>query len=155
LEVLTVSEHATRDRRYDEALKKAQRKGAQLDDVARLLTAAHEAGDRRATYALATWYLHGHVFKKNLRRSITLLRQAANGHIPDALYDLAVCHEQGEGVPENTRKAFELYLRAALQGESQSFYEVGRCYYHGIGVARDRPLARIWFERAEQLGIEA
>lgn len=150
-----MSDHETRDQRYDEALKESRRKGAQLGDVAPLLTAAHEAGDPRATYALATWYLHGRVFKKNVRRSVTLLREAAKHHIPDALYDLAVCYEQGEGVSKNSRKAFEFYLRAALQGERQSVYEVGRCYYHGIGVARDRQLARIWLDRAEELGINA
>lgn len=150
-----MSDHETRDRRYDEAWRKARRKGAEPDDVAPLLTAAHEAGDPRATYALATWYLHGRVFKKNVRRSVTLLREAAKRRIPDALYDLAVCYERGEGVSKNSRKAFELYVRAALQGERQSVYEVGRCYYHGIGIARDRRLARVWLDRAEELGIEA
>lgn len=59
----------------------------------------------------------------------------------------------GKGVVKNARKAFELYLRAALHGEQQSVYEVGRCYYHGVGVARDRHLARIWLDRAAELGI--
>jgi TPR repeat protein len=145
--------NAIRDHRYDEALRRSRRKGAQLEAVAPLLTAAHEAGDARATYALATWYLHGRVFKKDIRRSVALLRKAAKHQVPDALYDLAVCYEKGEGVPQNARKAFEFYLRAALEGEKQSVYEVGRCYYHGVGVARDRHLARVWLDRAEELGI--
>ena len=147
------SRPAIRDRRYDEALKKARRKDAPLAEVAELLEAAHEAGDARATYALATWYLHGRFFRKDRRRAVALLRKAAHHRVPGALYDLAVCYERGEGVTKSSKFAAELYLQAALHGEKQSVYEVGRCYYYGIGVAKDRKIAEVWFERAEKLGI--
>lgn len=134
---------------YDLAEKKARRKNPPLAEVARLLEAAHEAGDARAAYALATWYLHGKFFEKNMRRAVALLREATEGDVPDALYDLALCYENGEGVRRNAAKAVELYLRAALLGETQSVYEVGRCYYYGIGVEKDRRIARVWLDRAE------
>ncbi|HEV7920158.1 MAG TPA: tetratricopeptide repeat protein [Thermoanaerobaculia bacterium] len=142
------------DPRYDESLEKARRKNPPLDEVARLLEAAHEAGDARATYALATWYLHGKYFDKNLRRAVALLREAAEGDVPDAVYDLAVCYEQGEGVARNERRAVELYVKAALLGEKQSVYEVGRCYYYGIGVEKNRRIARVWLDRAKQLRVD-
>jgi len=125
-----MSTRALHDKRYDDALKKARRKAAPLAEVAALLEAAHGAGDARATYALATWYLHGKFFEQNARRAVTLLKEAARNDIVDAIYDLAVAYEEGRGVQTNPRKAVELYLRAALQGEKQSTYEVGRCYYY-------------------------
>jgi TPR repeat protein len=141
-----------RHKSYEAALQKARLKRAPLEAVSKLLETAHEAGDARATYALATWYLHGKHFKKNVRKSVSLLRKAASQDLPDALFDLAVCYERGEGMKSNAKKAAELYLRAALHGEMQSIYEVGRCYYYGIGVHADRDIARVWFQRAEEVG---
>jgi TPR repeat protein len=138
------------DKRYEKALVIARGANAPLAKVASLLTAAHEAGDARATYALATWYLHGHFFKKDIRKSIALLKESAQFNVPEALFDLAVCYEKGAGVAKNERKAIQLYLRAALHGEKQSVYEVARCYYHGIGVNQDRQIAGVWRDRAEE-----
>ena len=149
-----MSRTETQNELYDAALKLASASDADYERLAPLLGAAHESGDARATYALATWYLHGRVFKKSLRKAIALLRAAAAKNMADALYDLAVCYENGEGVPRNDRKAVQLYLRAALQGDRQSVYEVGRCYYYGIGVGMDRSIARVWFDSAGELGIQ-
>jgi uncharacterized protein len=91
----------THDVRYDTALKKARRKNAPLKEIAELLSAAHEAGDARATYALATWYLHGKFFQKNLRSALKLLRQAASEGVADAMCDLAMCYLEGRGVRAN------------------------------------------------------
>jgi uncharacterized protein len=97
--------------------------------------------------------LHGHVFKRSIRTAVALLREAAQRNVADALYDLAICYEEGTGVRKNVKKAVELYVRAALQGERQSIYEIGRCYHYGIGVAQDRSIARVWLDRAEEVGV--
>ena len=143
----------THDTRYDTALKKSRRKNEPLKEVSELLSAAHDAGDARATYALARWYLYGKFFKKDLRAALRLLRQAAKEGVPDAMCDLAMCYLEGRGVPANPAKAAEFFLKAALAGEKQSIYEVGRCYYHGIGVTRDRRIAWVWLDRARELGV--
>lgn len=147
-----MSRSSALDKPYETALARANDCDEPLSDLASLLTAAHEAGDARATYALATWYLHGRFFKKDMRKSIALLRKAAQNDVPDALFDLAVCYEKGAGVAKNPRKAIQLYLRAALHSEKQSVYEVARCYYYGIGVQQDRSIARVWQDRAEEVG---
>ncbi len=144
-----------RDVRYNEALKRMRKKDADLAEVAELLTAAHDTGDARATYALATWHLHGRHFTKNVRKALSLMKQAADQNVPDALFDLAVSYEKGEGLAANEKKAAALYLRAALQGEKQSVLEVARCYYHGIGVEKDRNIARVWQDRAHELGVDS
>ena len=148
------SSQASIDERYDKALEEASQPTADLKTVEALLIAAHEAGDARATYALATWHLHGKVFSKNTGRGLELLKIAAKHGVADALFDLAVCYETGEFVRKSTRKAAELYLRAALLGEKQSIYEIGRCYFYGIGVALDKIIARVWLDRAAELGLD-
>jgi hypothetical protein len=100
--------------RYALALERMAGELEDLGPVAALLEEAHLAGDGRATYALATWYLFGRLYRRNLRTAVRLLRKAAESEVPDALYDLAVCYETGEGAAENPRKAAELYLQAAL-----------------------------------------
>lgn len=139
---------------YEVALKLVQSTGRRTRKVYDLLVLADKAGDARATYALATWYLHGTRFtKRNRIRAVELLRRAAAENIPGALFDLAVSFEKGIVVKKSVRKAFEHYLRAALLGDRQSLYEVGRMYFHGIGITKNRKLAEIWGDCAEHFGI--
>jgi TPR repeat protein len=140
--------------KYERALKLMRSSGRKTRRVYELLIAADASGDARATYALATWFLHGTKFtKKNIAHGTRLLQLAASKNIPNALYDLAVSYEQGVEVRKSKRQAFNLYLRAALLGERQSIYEVGRMYYYGIGVRKNRRLAEIWLDCAELRGI--
>jgi TPR repeat protein len=138
---------------YETALVEANKKNPDNNKVLSLLTKSLEEGNPKSAYALGTWYLHGYHVKKNLRKAIQLLRKAARENISEALFDLAVCYEKGAGVKKNEKLALEHYLCAALHGDEQSVYEVGRCYYHGIGVDKNRRVAKVWLDRASELGI--
>jgi TPR repeat protein len=118
-----------------------------------LFEQAHESGDPRATYAIATWYFHGKYVKKNINKAVILFKESARKKVPDAMYDLAACYEGGTGVKKGKKKAFELYLKAALRNDHQSVEEVARCYWFGIGVNINKRVARIWYERAKELGV--
>ncbi len=139
---------------YEEALAAAMTEDCDTGRVEQMLRAARDHGDSRATYALATWYLHGKHFRRNLRMAVGLFREAARADVPDAIYDLAVCFEEGIGVRMNLQLAARLYVRAALLGQKQAVFEVGRCYYYGIGVGRDTRMGNIWLDRAKTLGID-
>ena len=141
------------DALYKKALAEASKKKPSLDRAFELLNRAVEAGSNDATYALATWYLHGQHVAPNLTKGTRLLKIAAKNLVPDALYDLAVSYETGKGVRRNEPRALELYTGAALRGDKQSIYEVGRCYYHGIGTPKNRRLSKIWLDRARELGV--
>jgi TPR repeat protein len=39
-----------------------------------------------------------------------------------------------------------------LRGEPGALKEVGRCFYHGYGVARNTKIARVFLDRAAELG---
>lgn len=140
---------------YELALKAASRKRPDLARAGALLEDAHDQGDRRATYAMATWYLFGNeAHPKNLHKAVQLLKLAAKADIASAHFDLAVSYEKGQGIKKNEQAAYRHYLAAALNGDNDSLTEVGRCLYYGIGIARDRKAAEIWFRRAEALGVD-
>lgn len=139
---------------YDLALQAARRKRPDLARASSLLESGHDKCDRRATYALATWYLCGHAgYAKDLRKAVQLLKLASSADISAAHFDLAVCYETGEGVKKNHSKAYLHYLAAALNGDLDSFGEVGRCLFHGVGTTSDRKAAEVWFRRADAMGV--
>ncbi len=140
---------------YERALKLAARTQPDLVQASALLEQAHEQGDPRATYALATWSLSGNaVHPKDLRRAAKLLKLAAKADIAAAHFDLAVSYETGQGIRKDEKAAYRHFLAAALNGDNAALAEVGRCLYHGIGVARDRKVAEVWLRRADALDVD-
>jgi TPR repeat protein len=118
-----------------------------------LIFRAHKLGNAKATYSLATWYLHGAYVKLDVEQGVDFLKIAAKENIYPAMFDLAVCFEKGEGIKQDKEAAFEYYLKAALSGDPESIYHVGRCYYHGIGIPKNKKLGYIWIDKANELGF--
>ena len=104
-----------------------------------------------ASYALATWYLHGRYVKKDLQKGFEYLTKASKGDIKEAFYDLAVCYEKGSGTPKNLEKAFQNYLEASLLGDKDSYYEIVRCLYYGIGVKKNKELSTLIYDKVFNL----
>ncbi len=139
---------------YEQALAEARKETPDIPRVLQLLNASMAAGNADSAYALATWHLFGHHVEKDWNKAVFLLKKATRGKIPSAFYDLAICYEKGHGVKKDEAEAFRLYLQAALRGDDQSHAEVARCYHYGIGIEEDRDLAEIWYERADELGVD-
>ena len=117
-----------------------------------LLINASGSGDLRATYALATWYLHGNdAVSLDEKAGIRILKTLEKSNIPEALFDLAVSYDYGKHVKRNEEKAFSLYMRAALLGDSNACNQVGQFYAEGKFVDHDPKIARAWKLRSEQL----
>ena len=139
---------------YEKATKEIYKKKPDIELVKKLLFKADEEGDDRASYAIATWYLHGKYLEKDFKKGAFYLEKSAEKNNPEALFDLAICFETGKGKRKNFKKAFQCYLNAALHGDTQSVEEVARCFYYGIGIEKNIDVAEIWYQRAEELGIE-
>jgi hypothetical protein len=139
---------------YQQALREATTASPNFARAATLLKEAARLGHAKATYALATWHLFGRepFIKRDYEEAARLLQLAASAGVPDAMYDLAVTYEKGRGIAKNEREAFEYYLRAAIRDDAKAIFAVGRCLFWGIGVAQDQHIARIWLDRAEELG---
>lgn len=134
--------------RYSKALSEMEKRVPNEEKAFAHLQAAHQSGDPRATYAIGTWYLHGRYVKRDKRKGLELIRNAAECDVRDALFDYAVSLETGDGVRKSLSHAAKNYLKAALLGDSQAMYEVGRCFYYGIGVRTNRQLARVFLDVA-------
>ncbi|WJI14308.1 hypothetical protein MWN52_11705 [Pseudoxanthomonas winnipegensis] len=130
--------------RYERAEREMTKAEPSLEKAYQHLVEAQLNLDHRADYALATWYLHGRFVRKNLRKSIKLLRSACDAKVPDACFDIAVLYETGIGVKKNLKKAAAYYLKAALLGDKSAANEVARCLYHGIGFNKDVIQAKVW-----------
>lgn len=139
-------------REFERATREIRRKKPNHARAVAWLYEAMTKGDHRATYALATWYPHGHVLPRNRERAVELLRVAARTR-PEAMYDLAVCFAKGQGVPKDEREAFRLYKKAARRGDADAIHEVGRCLYWGTGTTRNRVLADRSLAEAERRGV--
>lgn len=133
---------------FKKAEKLALAKNPDLSQVYHLLNAAADLGNSDANYAIATWYLHGKYFRKDVKKGVSFLLKAIEKDHPSALFDMAICYEKGSGIKRNKRKAFECYLKAFLYGDTKSAFEVGRSYYYGIGISKNKKIAEIWIERS-------
>lgn len=109
--------------------------------AAKLLKEAHSGGDRRATYALATWYIHGRYFPIDAHKAFRFLKQSAKAGIPEAIFDLGHAYEVGFGTKKSPEAALGYYVKAAAQGDRQAAEEVFRCIFWGIGTRPNRSLA--------------
>jgi TPR repeat protein len=144
-----------RSRKYDQAVRAVERDPPDTVRALALLEAAWAEGDPRAAQGLGMWYLLGrHHVRQNRRKGLGLLKAAAAANAPDAWYNLGLAYAHGYGAPISLRRAFDCFLKAALHGDGDAALEVARCYHHGLGVRQDRRTARIWRERAHELGAD-
>lgn len=140
---------------FDEALIEHYRPRPRWPRYAALVRRAARAGDDRARYAIATWYLHGQAnigVRRNRRVARRWLELAARSSAL-AMFDLAFAHETGQlGLRKSERTAYRWYVRSAEYGSISALHEVGRCLFHGIGVAPDRTKARPILAAARRQG---
>ena len=143
------------DRLYYKAFHLAEQEDYDYHEVLRLLNEAVRLGNKKASYALATWYLNGFHVRKNYKKGFSFLQVAVQGGAEnnftlykDALSDIAVCYESGNGVQKDEQKAYYYYVLAALNGDEQAKQELSRCLYYGIGVTKNKELSSLIDELA-------
>ena len=105
------------DKLYYKALRLAEQEDYDYHDVLHLLNESIRLGNKKASYALATWYLNGIHVRKNYKKGFSLLQKAIQGGTEnnftlykDALSDIAVCYELGNGVQKDKQKAYYYYF---------------------------------------------
>ncbi|WP_158298751.1 tetratricopeptide repeat protein [Sphingomonas psychrotolerans] len=136
---------------YRTALDLSRSDPQELYQARELLRKAHKNGDERATYALASWYLHGNdITEKNEEAGFAMLREIENSFIAEAIFDLAFAYDCGKCVEVDDLKAFSLYMRAALLGSQGACSQVSQYYSEGATIPHDPALAEAWQTRAEQ-----
>ncbi|HEY0676576.1 MAG TPA: hypothetical protein VGD25_10220, partial [Immundisolibacter sp.] len=114
-------------------------------------SAAAQAGDAAAQYALGLMYAHG----DGLARDDALAAKwfaaaAAQGHA-QAAYNLGVLTVNGRGVPRDYAAARGHFEQAAASVPSAA-YNLGVLYDQGLGVAADAAQALTWYRKAADAG---
>lgn len=139
------------DSLYREALAICRSERLETKRAYELLVAAVEAGNARAKYVLATWYLNGNeIVQKDQRYGVVLLKQIMDANIAEASFDLAVSYDYGWGVRRNTRLAFVHYMKAALLGDREACDQISQFYLEGNYVPHNAMLSKAWKLRSEQ-----
>ena len=102
----------------DSALAKADRAVAagQAEEAVRILSAAAQAGDRRAQTRLAWSYEAGRGVERDLAMAAKWFRRAAEAGDGEGMYALAVMHATGAGQPKDASASRAWLERSAAAG---------------------------------------
>lgn len=126
-----------------------ERKSAIIEKIRR----DADAGDPRANYMLAKWYLSGAFgFKKNKKAFESHIKIALNRLLPEAVYDYGVVIERRQ---KDYRKAFGYYVLAAILGDVDAVDAVMKYFIYGDVVERDDFIASSLQMRKDYLKSEA
>ncbi|WP_210496775.1 tetratricopeptide repeat protein [Microvirga antarctica] len=115
------------------------------------LEEAAAKGNPVASYNLALILLPSNA-EDDVRRTIALLRVAANAELPDAQHALGVLYLKGRGMTRNPAEAAKLFERAALNGSSVGDVEYAILLFNGEGITKNESKAAQFFRRAAAKG---
>jgi len=101
-----------------------------------------EAGDEKAQFQVAGFYLEGTGTERSTALALKWLRSSAEQGNPAAQVRLAGLLLQSEDVKGDPAEAAALFQQAASRGSVDGEYNLGVCYRLGIGVPVDRDRAR-------------
>lgn len=109
-----------------------------LKKAVKTLTKASE-NSNIATYYLASLYESGTGVDKDEKKTVELMKKAADAGIAKALCNLGDRYMTGDGVAKDMTKAAQLYLEAESQGylTSKSAKNLAECYQKKLNVLPD------------------
>ena len=113
-----------------------------------------EAGYPDSMNRLAYFYYTGVGVPQDKKEAVSLFRKAfAKGHLRAGtalgllyLYD---------GNDRDKKEGFRMTRKAADAGDPVAMGNVGNCYYYGNGTKKDRRLAKEYYQKASDLGMDS
>jgi TPR repeat protein len=111
-----------------------------------------DSGDIDSQYVLGKMYLMGNIFKKNSKKAVELLRNAAVGHNISAMYYYAYCLKNGLGTDKNQQKAVKWFQKGAGYNNANCQYNLGKALLNGDDINKDQRKAFLWFLCAAEQG---
>lgn len=113
-----------------------------------------EAGYPDSMNRLAYFYYLGDGVPKDEKEGIRLFKKAfSKGHLKagTALGMLYLFDEKGG----SKKEGFRYTKKAAEGGEPTAMGNLANCYYYGNGTKKDRRLAKEWYGRASEAGMDS
>jgi hypothetical protein len=115
-----------------------------------------KAADKGFVYAtdqLAFCYYRGTGTDVNHKKGMALWRKCASlGYAPSA-NALGFVLDFGPENERNEKEAFGFFLQAAKGGFPLGYGNAANCYYYGRGTKKDRRLARYWYQKGAEAGL--
>jgi localization factor PodJL len=139
---------------YEVGMRFADGKGVaqNLDDAAKWLDRAAQAGVVPAIFRLGTFYEKGLAVKKDVDIARRYYMQAAERGHAKAMHNLAVLDADGGGKGANYKGAAQWFRKAADRGVADSQFNLGILYARGIGVEANLAESYKWFSLAATQG---
>lgn len=113
-----------------------------------------EAGYPDSMNRLAYFYYLGDGMQKDEKEGIRLFKKAfSKGHLKagTALGMLYLFDEKGG----SKKEGFRYTKKAAEGGEPTAMGNLANCYYYGNGTKKDRRLAKEWYQKASDAGMDS
>jgi len=80
------------------------------------------------------------------------LSQSGNAH---ATFTIGLVYQLGiDGASKNEKESVKWYKAAAIKGSPEAQYMIGTYYQGGIGVEQNFAMAKTWFKKAVENGME-
>jgi localization factor PodJL len=139
---------------YEIGVRYAEGKGVpqNLDEAAKWIDRAAQAGIVPATFRLGTFYEKGLGVKKDTDVARRYYTQAAERGNAKAMHNLAVLDADGGGKGANYASASQWFRKAAARGVADSQFNLGILYARGIGVEQNLAESFKWFSLAAAQG---
>jgi len=116
-------------------------------------SAAANQGNAVGKHLLASLYYQGQGVERDLRKAVSLFKEAAAANYPPSLANLALMYSNGDGVPADQKVAFQYGHKAAEAGDVQSQFNLAQAYRKGSGVPQDYEKAASWYRKAAEAGM--
>jgi localization factor PodJL len=139
---------------YEIGVRYAEGKGVpqNLNEAAKWIDRAAQAGIIPATFRLGTFYEKGLGVKKDTDLARRYYTQAAERGNAKAMHNLAVLDADGGGKGANYKSASQWFRKAADRGVADSQFNLGILYARGIGVEQNLAESFKWFSLAAAQG---
>ena len=122
------------------------------DSVPEQLESLTNKGDAEDQYKLGNIYLAGKEVERDLQKSFSFYKLAAEKNHIEAQYSLGVMYQNGIGTKQSSSEALKWYKLAAEKGHKQSQFQVGLMYHKGEGVEQNYEEAKKWYKLAAEQG---
>ncbi|PTH79089.1 tetratricopeptide repeat protein [Aeromonas veronii] len=123
-------------------------------EVVEWLEKSSNGGLVEAKNLLGMLYMHGEGVKKQVRKGLALVVEAARLGFSEAQYNLALIHLRGFGVKKSPENAVYWLKKDEDKRELDSTYLLGCMYFAGYGVEKDKYLAASLINRAIRYGFD-
>lgn len=121
----------------------------------KMLVYRAKRGDSEAQLTLATHYLLGNDFPKDMAKAEHYYLLSAEGGNLIAQSNLGKMYAVGHGVQEDQHKAFYWLTKAASRGHEEAEKSLADCYFFGKGVTQSYDEAAIRYRKAAVKGSPA